>query len=106
MKTLKTISEERMDFVAQEAVKGVKEDIRKLYNHAEIANHSMSELNEKFGIMTKRVDSIESKMGPIETNISWLVKLAEKGDSRTWWIITTVILGALLPIAIQIYRSF
>lgn len=67
--------------------KDVNEDIRRLYDHAKIANEEMGRVQKSIGI--------------IETDLHWMKDKLEKVDGRSWWILGTVILG----IIVQIYMK-
>lgn len=89
MKNLKTINEERMDFVAQEAVKASKEDIKKLYDHARVANEEMS--------------VIKIDVAAMKTDVSWLKDTSKTHGTLLWSILGTLILGFLTAIALKLY---
>ena len=58
-------------------------DIEKLYDHAKVANH---------------------EMGVIKNDIAWIKEVLEKVETRTWYILATIILGFVLNIVFQVYR--
>jgi len=57
-----------------------KKDIEHLYKHAEVANR---------------------EMGIIKTDVDWIKKKLEKVDSRSWWILGTVILGIAMQVVLN-----
>lgn len=66
----------------------LRDDIKKLYSHADVANREM-------GVMSTKVALIEQRIKNIETMMS-------KVDSRTWWILGTLILGILIEIFFKV----
>lgn len=65
------------------SIKQNTKDIEKLYDHAKIANE---------------------EMGVIKNDIAWIKEVLEKVETRTWWILGTIILGFLANIAFQLWR--
>lgn len=76
-----------MNELQEHVNKDVKEDIGKLYDHAKIANEEMAH--------------IKADMSEVKNDIKWLKDGLQKVDTRTWLILTSVILGILF----QIYQA-
>ena len=60
-----------------------QEDIEKLYDHAKIANE---------------------EMGVIKTEITWIKDSLTKVETRSWYILATIIMGFLATIAISFLK--
>ena len=67
-----------------------KEDIEKLYDHAKIAN--------------EEVGAIKVDIAEIKTDLIWVKTQLNRIDERAWWILSTVILGSLISIAVNLFK--
>jgi hypothetical protein len=72
------------------SLESLQNDVRQLYDHAKVAN-------EEMGI-------IQVAMGEVRTDIGWIKATLEKTEQRTWWILGTVILTAVVQIFITLSK--
>lgn len=66
-----------------------QKDIDKLYDHAKVANEEMSVIKEDIAV--------------IKTELVWVKTQLNRIDERAWWILSTVILGSLITIAMSYF---
>ena len=79
------------------SIKQNTKDIEKLYDHAKIAN-------EEMGVIREDIAEIKAHVAWIrEVYDSW-EKRWDIVETRTWWILGTIILGFLANIAFQLWK--
>lgn len=64
----------------------------------EIAEHlkRQAEINEK---LFQHVEISNREMGQVQSDISWLRESFKSVDSRLWWVLGTVVLGVIVAVA-------
>ena len=76
------------------------EDIVRLYDHEKIANHEMGVIKGDISLIQKDVQSIKEHVTWVKSAYEDMKEQFEKVDSRTWYILTAIIIGFLATIAV------
>ena len=67
--------------------KDLREDVNRLYSHADVANKEMGQVKEH--------------LSSIKTDLEWIKKSIEKVDTRSWLILATIVTGFVIQIYLR-----
>lgn len=85
------------DSVQNEINRNVRGELDELHKHADIANGEM-------GAIKLDMASVKGDIKYMTIEMAEQRETIEKVDSKTWWILATLILGILIEIGFTLFR--
>jgi wobble nucleotide-excising tRNase len=71
--------------------------------HIEILNREMGETRDQVTSLNNKVSKVENDICWIKTSVEKIEKNTEKADSRTWYIVTGIIISIALTVMFRVF---